>query len=161
MITATFKVNGQDFRVMLNNNEELSANNSGLTDAQRTLIQSLPRAEGSTISQYKVKVDDLVVNGNSRANGLLKLAASMIQDANMKAAVRASHHSGTAVNTTAQTTLDALCGALKNASLDWLKEAPKEVLEFVPGLAERVKKLEALEALGLTDEQKKAMIALL
>lgn len=161
MRTATFTVNGQDFKVMLNNNEELTAQNSGLTDAQRTLIQGLPRAEGSTVSQYKVKVDNLVVDGNQRPNGLLKLAASMIQDETMKAAVRASHHSGSATNTTAQTTLDALCGALKNASLAWLKEAPKEVLEFVPGLAERVKKLEALEALGLTEEQKKAMIALL
>lgn len=98
MRTATFTVNGQDFKVMLNNNEELTAQNSGLTDAQRTLIQGLPRAEGSTISQYKVKVDSLVIDGNQRPNGLLKLAASMIQDETMKAAVRASHHSGSAVS---------------------------------------------------------------
>lgn len=51
--------------------------------------------------------------------------------------------------------------ALKNAPLDWLKDAPSEVLEAIPGLSERIKKLQALEAMGLTDEQKKAMIALL
>lgn len=61
----------------------------------------------------------------------------------------------------AQTTLDALTSALKNAPLDWLKDAPKEVMAFLPELDQRVKKLEALEKLGLTLEQKAAMIALL
>ena len=161
MRTATFTVNGQDFKVMLNNNEELTAQNSGLTDAQRTLIQSLPRAEGSTVSQYKVKVDNLVVDGNSRANGLLKLAASMIQDETMKAAVRASHHSGSGV--TKPDSKDSQ--EFKDAQSEWAKVMQEidyskyPALTAFMGVEDPVKTaIGALMAVGFTKEAAEAAI---
>lgn len=156
MRTAAFTVNGQDFKVMLNNNEELTAQNSGLTDAQRTLIQSLPRAEGSTVSQYKVKVDNLVVDGNQRPNGLLKLAASMIQDADMKAAVRASHHSGTAASCKPDAdVIDEWKQAMQELDL---QKYPKLTAFF--GVEDPIEAaVKALMTLGFTEEAARATVA--
>ena len=156
MRTATFKVNGQDFKVMLNNNEELTSQNSGLTDAQRTLIQSLPRAEGSTVSQYKVKVDELVVDGNQRPNGLLKLAASMIQDETMKAAVRASHHSGSTVSCKPDAdVIDEWKQAMQELDL---AKYPNLVKFF--GVEDPIEAaVKALMTLGFTEEAARATVA--
>ena len=145
MNTISFNLGGKQFKdIPVNNSGWLSpTGNQELIE----LCQSAPRVRLNSKGVPIIKDDSGVY---------LYLGASEYRHEDERHAPGSS-----ASGSAAQTTLDALTSALKNAPLDWLQQAPKEVMAFLPELDQRVKKLEALEKLGLTDEQKKAMIALL
>lgn len=171
----TFVINGIEVSTRLNDNSELGKEKlledtkDLIKDDQEAIVKAvmaLPRDQKSTVSQYRVLLENVVVDGVPSKTNLVKLAASLISDASMKLAVRESHYknksgSSTEAVTALQEKLDKLHALFDKAPLEWLIEAPKDLIAEIPGLGERIQKMETIKKMNLSAEQTAQLIALL
>lgn len=125
------------------------------------MIMALPRDPASTVSQYKVLLQNVIVNGVPSKTNLVKLAASLIPDKELKAAVSNSHHKS--LSSTKPDSKDSQ--EFKEAQAEWAQAMQEidytkypKLTAFMEVEDPKVTALNALMALGFTKEQAEAAI---
>ena len=168
----TFVINGIEVESRLNDNSELGKEKlaedtkdlvPGDKDAIVNAVMALPRDPKSTISQYRVLLENVVVDGVPSKTNLVKLAASLIPDATAKLAVRESHYK----NKSGASRPDSKDSQeFKDAQAEWAKAMQEIDYSKYPALTKfmgvedpKVTALNALLALGFTKEAAEAAIA--
>ena len=168
MKSVVFTINGIEVSTRLNDNAELGKEKlledtkDLVKDDKEAIVKAvmaLPRDEHSTVSQYRVKLENVIVDGKPSMTNLVKLAASLIPDASMKLAVRDSHHKRDASDVRPD---EGVIAEWKAAMLE-LKDAstryPKLTLFF--GVEDPLSAaIKALMAIGYSEEEAKKMAVL-
>lgn len=165
MKNVVFTINGVEVTTRLNDNAELGKEKlledtkdlvPGDKEAIVKAVMALPRDEHSTVSQYRVLLENVVVDGVPSKTNLVKLAASLIPNASMKLAVRNSHHKSDASDAPAiseQATQDFKAWLLENPN----SGIPETVLAAF-GIEDPYSvAIKALMAIGYSEEEAKKM----
>ena len=172
MKNVVFTINGIEVTTRLNDNDELGKEKlsedtkdlvPGDKDAIVKAVMALPRDPKSTVSQYRVLLENVIVDGKPSKTNLVKLAASLIPDASMKLAVRESHYK----NKSGDVKPDSKDSQeFKDAQAEWAKAMQELDYSKYPKLTAfmevedpKVTAINALLALGFTKEQAEAAIA--
>lgn len=162
----TFVINGIEVSTRLNDNSELGKEKlledtkdlvPGDKEAIVKAVMALPRDPKSTISQYRVQLENVIVDGVPSKTNLVKLAASLIPDATAKLAVRESHYKNKSTSgapaISEQATQDFKAWLLKNPN----SGIPETVLAAFGIEDPYSTAIKALMAIGYSEEEAKKM----